>query len=379
MKIVLYFDWGQYRFRSYYEKSLDGNNKNIFLNWEHHIKFDNGILLFDSIISAFNEQKLPGEGVKDIEEVEFIINASWDFRIWDSSLLKRVPVYIKHTNTSAISLTIDSNVQMLEISWWKIKWLLVQNVTVWKLKCNEVLFEWFVKILASTINSDLIFERCNMSEEMWNNISLEIDNSHIWTLVINRTEFFKIISTDTKITSIFPYKITFWAIETKWNQPFLNLTQKHISLSNTISEIKDYYRQLKHSHDEIWNKIEANKFFAKEMEYYEKSLTWKEWDKKLISFIQRISNNYGNSWLRPFFWIFIISFLYTLIFECWSFKCACWWSQDWSCFSDHWLKNVSQFPTELKNAKDWWFFWYAIIMGSLIYQLFVALRRISQR
>lgn len=236
--------------------------------------------------------------------------------------------------------------------------LVFKDFTLNKLKiskCNIV--RWMKFSIYWSIIEALELSDIELPEEWW----LPISNSTINSVFFHRISLEKL-----KLNCI------------RWNG-FEKLQKKLWTQKNSPSEMKEFYRQLKNSHDEIWNKTEANKFFAKEMEYYEKSLTWKEWDKKTISFIQRFSNNYGNSWIRPFLWIIGISFLYTFSFDCWNFYCTCWWAQNWECFWDYWLKNLSQFPAELKNINSWPFFIYVIIMGSLIYQLLVALRRISQR
>lgn len=231
-------------------------------------------------------------------------------------------------------------------------------------------------------------ERCRFNNWIWDN--LKFNNLTLLSSTFIKNSFIDIDFPSDRNKSIFRdvdfhgnsfSNVNWWEYFSE--QQLLPYSENNVikfkSTNIPYPSLKELYRRLKFEYDSVWNKTEANKFFAKEMEYYEKSLTWKEWDKKTISFIQRFSNNYGNSWIRPFLWIIGISFLYTFSFDCWNFNCACWRMQDWNCFSSHWLKNVSQFPTELKNAKDWWFFFYAVIMGSLFYQLLVALRRISQR
>ena len=380
MKIVLFFNGGQYHYRSYYTKGEE-ENKNVLFDWGKHIKNSSlWILLIDSILSAFNEYET-NANVKDITEIEFQINSNGGNLILNNITKEvKAPIHISLLNQKPILLTIENvKIDSLQISQGNIQWIHTDSTDIWDLKIEWINLTGFVIIRNNTSIHSLIFEKCSMSDELWVNTRLELDNSKIWTLVLNRTSFPNIISINTEISWIFPYKMSFKEIEVKWKNGFLKILEQFESWNNTPSEMKDYYRQLKHSHDEIWNKTEATKFFAKEMEYYEKSLSLSEWDKKLISKLQKFSNNYWNSWLQPFIWIIAVSFLYTYLSDCWDFKCTCWWIQDWSCFSSHWLKNVSQFPTELKNAKDWWFFLYAIIMGSLFYQLLVALRRISQR
>lgn len=104
---------------------------------------------------------------------------------------------------------------------------------------------------------------------------------------------------------------------------------------------KDNYRQLKFVMDKIWNHTQANKFFAKEMEYYEKSLwienksiidifkkshlerykwenTQKLWEKIVLIFSKWI-NNFWNNWIRSAFLLLMLSFLATII-DFWSWQ-----------------------------------------------------------
>lgn len=152
-----------------------------------------------------------------------------------------------------------------------------------------------------------------------------------------------------------------------------------------LEDIQSSYQQLKHNMDQIWNKTEANKFFAKEMEYYEKSLSWKsDWDKKFISMLQRYSNNYWNSWILPLGWIFILSWLYTSLHlfsniqasHCWHW--FCFHVAPYGVFFNEVIKNINVLD-DFKNIDNAGIFLYRIFIAFFIYQFIVALRRISQR
>lgn len=98
---------------------------------------------------------------------------------------------------------------------------------------------------------------------------------------------------------------------------------------------KDSYRQLKHVMDKNWNHTEANKFYALEMEYYERTLDiwwgwfldnlknfiktsfhWEKakilWEIIVLRFSKRI-NDFWNNWLSPLFWLLFFSSFATLI------------------------------------------------------------------
>ncbi len=162
-------------------------------------------------------------------------------------------------------------------------------------------------------------------------------------------------------------------------------TENHSdTIRYTYSYMKDVFRMFKFEYDSIWNKTEANKFFAKEMEYYRKSLTWRDWDKKIISLLQEYSNNYGNSWIYPLGWTFIISSIYTSLHffnntqhsHCWEWFCL--HSFLFTEFFSEVIKNINVLD-DFKNIQTPWDFLFRIIIAFFIYQFIVALRRISQR
>lgn len=164
---------------------------------------------------------------------------------------------------------------------------------------------------------------------------------------------------------------------------FYNLWNKSLSNSSIVInnfELKELYRQLKFSHDKIWNKIEANKFFAKEMDYYRKSLIenyiWRTffdagiWQKRLICWYNLLTNNFWNSWVRPLLWMVLLVWVAT-IFQFLNYD----WSFDWK---QQVLSNILPI-SEIGEFDTWYSFIYQISWAALIYQFIVALRRISQR
>jgi len=87
-----------------------------------------------------------------------------------------------------------------------------------------------------------------------------------------------------------------------------------------IKATKDIFRQLKFVNDKQGNHIEANNFYATEMETHKKENLDKEswfsnyWQEKLTFLLAKKISNFGQSWFLPFLWLLIINLgFYTYI------------------------------------------------------------------
>lgn len=371
-----------YEIRSYYENSDLNKHKYLVGNdLEHNWTV---ILLLNTIKKFFDSNKHNNDWYSDISEICIKINAWWNFELWT------FPEILQSCSNIIIKKIWDQPVQEFIVNesnhniyfeWWFFHKVSLQNIECESLKFSNIHIEKYITFKNVKVIENITFDSCFGTSAINEVTALEFDEeSKIKQLNLIRTSFWFISIIDSEIKKIFPYKIHFNKVEYIGNKHGFNeIIKKNGTLENTLTEIKDYYRQLKYAHDEIGNKTEANKFFAKEMEYHRKSLEWKDWDKVIVSWLQQYTNNYGNSWIRPFMLIFVVSFLYTFLMNCWWFQCSCGWDITWSCFHQYWLKNIAQFPTELKNIPNWYFLLYSLIMGWLIYQFIIALRRISQR
>ncbi|MDA3886008.1 MAG: hypothetical protein PF638_10495 [Candidatus Delongbacteria bacterium] len=85
--------------------------------------------------------------------------------------------------------------------------------------------------------------------------------------------------------------------------------------SDHIDANRDAIRQLKHSNDLQGNYIQANKFYALEMEKYgEEIKDSKNYLEKAIFLISKNLSNFSQNWLLPIFWfIFLYSFLFDFL------------------------------------------------------------------
>ncbi|MBD2700177.1 hypothetical protein IC229_05990 [Spirosoma sp. BT702] len=80
------------------------------------------------------------------------------------------------------------------------------------------------------------------------------------------------------------------------------------------------YSQIKKIYEARGDKVEANRYYAKEMQAYQQTLSWSNWDdfwEKLNLGLSKISTNYGQSWQRGLgMTLFVGAVFYT--FYCWS-------------------------------------------------------------
>jgi hypothetical protein len=82
--------------------------------------------------------------------------------------------------------------------------------------------------------------------------------------------------------------------------------------------IKEAYRQLKLSMNKHSDKVQETAFYAKEMNLYNQLLKWFApwknafWDKVILHF-SRIFSNYGQSFLRPLFWLLAGHLLFFIV------------------------------------------------------------------
>jgi hypothetical protein len=266
--------------------------------------------------------------------------------------------------------------------------VLLSNIWVWGIQikgnCREIFFSDVrirdnLYIESADIWGELSIENTDFHYDTDGSASFEIYGSKINSFHLNKTKIppsgLKIINSN--LEKVYFSRTNLEKLEligVTWDG-FRNLKQ----WENENTEMKEFYRQLKHSHDEIWNKTEANKFFAKEMEYYEKSLGWNEWNKKLISILQRVVSDYWNDWFRAFWWYLVVCLIWIIgvylnHLNCWTFT--------EELIDNDIFKTSRVYINPLPKTDEVPSFWYMFIMLLkllVVYQIGVSLRRISQR
>lgn len=166
-------------------------------------------------------------------------------------------------------------------------------------------------------------------------------------------------------------------ISTTWGD-LTNISSKKedTSVVESIKKLRETFRQLKVSMNNQGNKIQELEFYAREMETYGKTLSWKEDREKWLIFkLNKWSNSHGLNWLRPLGLILtvaVVAYLPLLVVE----GCQYWY-------------NFFEFilPTHKFDFIDGKVFgWFypidlisRIIIGYLIYQMIRAFRRYAMK
>jgi hypothetical protein len=90
-------------------------------------------------------------------------------------------------------------------------------------------------------------------------------------------------------------------------------TGRKISSNENIA-IREAYRQLKISMSNHSDKIQENRFYAQELVFYNKTLSWgrpwqdKFWD-KVVLYCSKLFSDYGQSFIRPLIWLLLGHFI----------------------------------------------------------------------
>lgn len=166
--------------------------------------------------------------------------------------------------------------------------------------------------------------------------NLEIDkliikNSDLWKMKFNWVTIHKLYLENVTLNDCIFNSVEFPKDYELWrNEDF---DKRKVKSNLPHKQMKDNYRQLKHVMDKNWNKTEANRFFAKEMDSCMEEAVRKEvfsewWFKKMRTegfsgihtkiIWERVSlwtwkfiSDFWNNWIRPMFLIIIWAFLFT--------------------------------------------------------------------
>lgn len=160
----------------------------------------------------------------------------------------------------------------------------------------------------------------------------------------------------------------------------INFLKAEIKSDNTNRET---YRIIKNSFDLVGNNIEANKYFALEMKQYKKELTNKKVSQeKFIFWLNEKISNFGMSYIRPIFLIFIFAFIYQLIiigyennylytiFPKYNYQIS-----SVSDFFNDIASNIIPFGRFLSKGLEFVSLIFYIIFASLIWQAVVSIKK----
>ncbi len=164
-----------------------------------------------------------------------------------------------------------------------------------------------------------------------------------------------------------------------------NFLKSEINLETTNRET---FRIIKHSFDKIGNHVEANKFFAFEMQKYKEELSNNNWyeQKKLVLWFNDKISNFGQDFYRPLLMmllsIIIFSSLYYAFNERWLYKIAPDYNmyfQSFSNFINGFAKGLIPFSKFFVAGMEFISLVFYVVNLILIWQIVVAVKRHTRR
>jgi len=241
------------------------------------------------------------------------------------------------------------------------------NIKIWKLKIK------LLNISFSNLIEWLQFENLEIDE-------LRISNSNLWKTTFNWVKINRLYLENTTLNDC-----VFNWVEFPKNYELEKIENEKKEID--YKKMKDNYRQLKFVMDKNWNYTEANRFFEKEMEYYGKELKenwW--WQERFILWIQKEISFFWKNWFKVILLIITLALITDIINYCYISNSFEWWiyepKQFWKLFFNllyplYWLWEnfIKNFDIPLIIG----FMSYKIIYWTLLWHLWVALKRTTKR
>jgi len=303
--------------------------------------------------STIKNIKIISCGLKEIEIINSI-NHKTNIELNNLEELEKLLIEWKYLDYSKVNKITLNNVYCLEKGLYLFHNLNVIDFFIyeWTNKVPQISFSW-------VLFNKLILKEIDLNKSTFNFIrinSFYISGVNFSECVFNSVSFPK----DNKLLHTFE--------------------------KNDVTEVllpqnlKDNYRQLKHVMDKNWNHTEANKFFAKEMYYYWKILSWRNnFFNKLLHTFQWITSDFGNNWLRAL--ICLIGFSVIAIWVDFSYS----FNHNRTLPSGYFIQYLNPIfilPTE-NISYDWKeqlsFIFFKSIYAIILYQLIIAARRTTKR
>ncbi len=163
-----------------------------------------------------------------------------------------------------------------------------------------------------------------------------------------------------------------------------NFLDAYINPKNTD---KETFRIIKYSFDKVGNMTEGNKYFSYEMGKERKeTYFWDDPDKKIVLWFNYLISNFGQSFMLPLLWIFILGILHHFV-NYWidTYKIIDYFPKyhlgiesivhDLNSFS----KNILPFKRFLPEGKEFISLLFLIGYSTLIYHFIVAVKRMTKR
>ncbi|TCK61560.1 hypothetical protein [Seleniivibrio woodruffii] len=169
--------------------------------------------------------------------------------------------------------------------------------------------------------------------------------------------------------SKFPYGLHFDSNITHEPPNFRGIDISSSSAKKVTS--RETYRIIKFNLDSVGNIVEANKYFALEMDKLYSELSWKKnLSEKFLLSINKYSSNFGQNWWLPIVWMIVFASLFYIF-------------RDYDPFDYSFLNGIASFiiPYQgiIGDTHQMSKLLCSILFGVLFYQTTVALKRKTRR
>ncbi|MFT5660835.1 MAG: hypothetical protein ACI9TV_001479 [Sulfurimonas sp.] len=295
---------GWYKFKDDGSKDWKKSEYKIKEFWE---KIQDEI---DNVTSQKNDLKKSGKEMKDEFNYEMF---TYEYK----RVIFPVSIINDLNHKSFYNLDKDININFDSCRFLgKTDFSLIQKAK--NISFQKCLFCDYFELKGSQFNNLFLFENCKLYKKAtFQNIIFNGTTSFIKTTFYDNINF---IHTKFESLALFNNvkgnKLNFDNTFFKDEANFLNIKNKDgKKLESKNIENRETARIIKHSFEKLDNIIEANKFYALEMEKREEELDVKNFAEWLVFKFHKISSNHSQDWLLPILWMFSISFFYIALFQ----------------------------------------------------------------
>ena len=156
-----------------------------------------------------------------------------------------------------------------------------------------------------------------------------------------------------------------------------NFLKTEISSKNTNRET---FRIVKHSFDNVGNKIEANKFYSEEMDAYRREMKGKfKPSERFVFCMNNFVSEFGTSYLKPILLLIILFEVYIILLSYYGGAYSIYGTIVQLDILDSLAKDFLLFSRFLKAGFEFVSLIFYILSGILIWQIAVAIKRHTQR
>lgn len=291
----------------------------------------------------------------------------------------------------------------------------IDDLIIKSLKVIDTKFESKLEIKNRVVR-DFLFKNSNV-EKLFDSFESKFEKSYFYKSIFNSFAGFEkvVFGIKDKDTDEYQAKFvytTFMSFSNFRRTKFLsgldfensnlkeqpNFLKTYISSNNTNRES---FRIIKHSFDTSGNKLEANKFFVKEMQAYKKEVNQVKYNgaeideeqessknAALIFYLNNYISEFGENYVKPIKILLVSAIIYTLInmynkwyFESHEYFMSWQWFDVISKFLNELAVNILPFRLFIKDRNGiefislFFYIWFAV----LIWQTIVAVKRHTQR